>query len=153
MRDLIAKAKYDRKWRKKHPSYSITQSAKWYRKNKKRALVLHRRYHDMHPEFRMLDHAKTRAKKRGVPCTITMADIKIPQFCPVLGMELKRNRKHFAGNSPSLDCIIPRLGYVRGNVAVMSIRANRIKSDASLDEIKKVARWLAKQHLDFAKNK
>jgi hypothetical protein len=34
------------------------------------------------------------------------------------------------------------LGYVRGNVTIISNRANRIKNDASLDEVRKVVSWL-----------
>lgn len=42
----------------------------------------------------------------------------------------------------SLDRIVPSLGYVPGNVAVISHRANRIKSDATADELRAVADWL-----------
>jgi hypothetical protein len=49
--------------------------------------------------------------------------------------------------SPTLDKIIPELGYVRGNIAVISHRANRIKSDATLAEVLKLAAWLEKQHI------
>lgn len=47
-------------------------------------------------------------------------------------------------NSPTVDRIIPKLGYVKGNVAVISDRANRIKADASVEEITAVAKWLRK---------
>lgn len=39
-------------------------------------------------------------------------------------------------NSPSLDIIIPSKGYVKGNVWVISNRANRAKSNLSLEELK-----------------
>ena len=44
--------------------------------------------------------------------------------------------------SPSLDRIVPHLGYIEGNVAVISSRANNIKSYATWQEIKMVSDWV-----------
>ena len=38
-------------------------------------------------------------------------------------------------NSPTIDRIVPELGYVKGNVVVVSAKANRIKNDATITEI------------------
>lgn len=46
-------------------------------------------------------------------------------------------------NSPSLDRIRNELGYVRGNVIVISNRANRLKSDASIEELRDIASFYA----------
>jgi len=74
-----------------------------------------------------------------VPFLLTESDIVIPETCPVLGIPLKLG----AGDcSPSLDRIIPDLGYVPGNVVVMSHRANTIKNNATLDELRTIAEWL-----------
>ena len=45
-------------------------------------------------------------------------------------------------DSPSFDCFMPALGYVRGNVSVMSWRANHLKNDATSDELRAVADWM-----------
>ena len=45
----------------------------------------------------------------------------------------------------SLDCIIPELGYVPGNVAVISRRANTIKNDATIEELELVLAYM-KRH-------
>lgn len=45
-------------------------------------------------------------------------------------------------NSPSLDRIIPELGYVKGNVVFISHLANKIKQDATEKELYAVADWL-----------
>lgn len=99
-------------------------------------------------EQKMLHAAKSRAKKKGVPFALTVEDIVIPKFCPVLGIELKSAQGgagHMAGDSsPTLDRIIPVFGYVPGNVAVISWRANKLKADGTLDELRKVAAWLSK---------
>lgn len=89
----------------------------------------------------MVQNAKQRAKAAGVPCTIKAVDIIIPTHCPVLGIPLARRlgKKGGCDASPSLDRIVPSLGYVPGNIVVVSRRANRIKSDASIEELEQVA--------------
>lgn len=87
-------------------------------------------------------HARARAKKLELPFTITIDDIVIPNFCPILGIELKKGEGKSHDNSPSLDRIIPSLGYVPGNIQVISYRANRIKNDATLDELRKLVAHL-----------
>jgi hypothetical protein len=89
-----------------------------------------------------LSYAKHRATRAGVPFTITEADVVVPTHCPALGIPLAPNAGIAGPNSPSLDRINPRKGYVPGNVVVISMKANRIKSDASADEILAVGRWL-----------
>jgi hypothetical protein len=67
-------------------------------------------------------------------------DINIPELCPILGVRLKSNvGGHMKTNSPSLDRIIPELGYVRGNIEVISRRANTIKNDGTAEEHRKIA--------------
>jgi hypothetical protein len=83
------------------------------------------------PEFFMLSNARHRAKERGQPCTISEKDIVIPAVCPLLGLALETQLGVLAHNSPSLDRIDPALGYVPGNVWVISHRANSMKNDAS----------------------
>jgi hypothetical protein len=68
----------------------------------------------------------------------------IPSKCPVLGIPLHRGVGGFCDNSPTLDRFIPELGYVKGNVEVISFRANRIKCDASMDEVTRVCDWMRK---------
>lgn len=97
-----------------------------------------RRYRDAHPVRRLITVARARAKKLGLPCTITEADVQIPSHCPVLGIELIRGGWP-PDNSPSIDRIVPELGYVPGNVLVVSFRANHLKSDATADELRAVA--------------
>jgi hypothetical protein len=88
----------------------------------------------------MLSKARQRAKKFGVVCTITVADIFVPETCPLLGVPLFVSTDgHSLPNSPSLDRIRPELGYVAGNVWVVSHRANSIKNNATADELERIA--------------
>lgn len=76
----------------------------------------------------LLGSAKYRAKRDGLPFLITHTDIVIPAYCPILKVELARSTTGKVTNaSPSLDKIIPELGYVPGNVRVISAEANRLK--------------------------
>lgn len=87
-------------------------------------------------EYRLLIGAKSRAKKQNVPFSLTIDDIVIPEVCPFLNIKLEKSKNRFSDSSPSLDKIIPSLGYVKGNIHVISHKANVMKNGASLDELK-----------------
>jgi hypothetical protein len=87
-------------------------------------------------------NAKTRAKTKNLPFNLTVDDVNIPPICPVLGIPLIRSKRGFAANSPSLDRIKPDKGYVKGNVQVISFKANRIKNDATIEEMEKVLAYM-----------
>jgi hypothetical protein len=96
-----------------------------------------------HPQLKMLRNARLRASVAGVPFEIDVDDIEIPHTCPVLGLPLilHHGRKGPRDSSPTLDRIVPSLGYVRGNIIVVSWRANRLKSDATMDELARIVAW------------
>lgn len=80
----------------------------------------------------------------GVPFTIEDTDLTMPTHCPVfphIKLEFAEGKKR-PDNIPTLDRIVPNKGYVRGNVRVISFRANRIKSDASLAELKAIVNYM-----------
>jgi hypothetical protein len=79
--------------------------------------------------------AKYRARKYDLPFQLSVEDVVIPGNCIVLGIPLdSRDRDH----TPSIDEIIPGLGYVPGNFAVISGRANRKKSDSTLRDLQAI---------------
>ncbi len=92
--------------------------------------------HAKDPRYKMLSSAKLRAKAAGRECTVVLQDIVIPEFCPLLGIKIILGTRQVKNNSPTLDRKDSTKGYVPGNVWVISWRANRIKADATLDEIK-----------------
>lgn len=100
----------------------------------------------------MLMNARQRAKARGVPCTITVEDIVVPRVCPALGMALQRGTGAPTSASPSLDCVNPALGYVPGNVEVLSQLANRIKSNATPEEVLAVGLYLMTKRKSLLSN-
>ena len=96
-----------------------------------------RREKGINEESAMWSRAKYRAKQKGLEFTIEQEDVKIPDVCPLLGIPLvcHRGKGSQQGNSPSLDRIDPTKGYIKGNVWVISNRANTLKNDASLQEL------------------
>lgn len=76
--------------------------------------------------------AKSRARKLQIPFDLEPEDCQIPEFCPVLGIKL--SGKGFGTKSettPTLDRMNNLKGYVKGNVKVISWKANRLKSDCN----------------------
>lgn len=109
-------------------------------KNKDSVYRMARKYKESHRGFMLWLGAKKRATKQGVPFDIEIEDIIIPDMCPLLGIKLGFNGSvNNRDSSPSLDRKNPALGYVKGNIAVISYRANRIKNNASAAEIKLLA--------------
>ncbi len=94
-------------------------------------------------EYSMWISAKERAKKHSLPFNLDLEDIVIPEYRPVISyIKINKSNKVVSMDSPTLDRLIPELGYVKGNVQVISHRANSIKSNATYDEIQLVADWL-----------
>lgn len=92
----------------------------------------------------MLGDARKRAQLSGVAFDLEEDDIEIPTHCPVFGFPLKRNCGAPGPNSPSLDRLRPERGYVRGNVIVVSNRANILRRDASVKELERLAAFYRK---------
>ncbi|HXQ35035.1 MAG TPA: hypothetical protein VN843_13560 [Anaerolineales bacterium] len=81
--------------------------------------------------------AKHRAKNKNLEFNIDWSDIHIPEKCPLLEIPLIRKQgSGMSANSPSLDRINPTKGYVKGNVWVISGKANAVKNNASIEEVR-----------------
>ncbi|MFC3079481.1 hypothetical protein ACFODL_15385 [Phenylobacterium terrae] len=52
--------------------------------------------------------------------------------------------------SPTIDRVIGDLGYIKGNVRVVSAKSNRIKNNGTADELQRVATWL-RENEDLAR--
>ncbi len=89
--------------------------------------------------------AKARAKAQDLPFNLEMDDIEIPTLCPVLGIEMQWGNS-LTNFTPTLDKIVPKEGYVKGNVKVISAKANRLKNNATLEELEKIVAYI-KQNL------
>lgn len=128
-KDKIAESR--RKQHAKNPEAFRERTRKWERTN---------------PEKVLYKAAKNRAKAKEWDFDIEIEDVVIPTHCPLLGIELvPRQGGHGAQDaSPSLDRIDASKGYVKGNVWVISAIANRIKTNATPEQIMTVAQNLQK---------
>jgi hypothetical protein len=92
-------------------------------------------------KLKMLAAAKKRAEKKGLDFNLSAEDISIPTYCPVFGIPLYTSKLD-SDNSPSIDRVDNLKGYVKENIQIISTRANRIKNDASLQELEQIVRYL-----------
>lgn len=95
-----------------------------------------------------LNAIRHRCKKKNLKFDMTLEDLKIPEFCPILGIPLLQEWGAGNGvgqfNSPSVDKVVPMLGYVSGNVQVVSNRANMMKKDATIENIRSLLAYMEK---------
>ena len=91
--------------------------------------------------------AKKRSERKNIDFNIELEDIIIPDVCPVFGFKFEVSiGKGPTDKSPSLDRINPSKGYVKGNIQVISFKANRIKTDCDIKDIEIVLDFLKKQN-------
>jgi hypothetical protein len=86
----------------------------------------------------LYSNIKSRCKRIGREFSIEIEDILIPEKCPVFGFELKREDRETWMCAPSVDRIDSSKGYIKGNVTVVSRRANIIKRDATIEELEQL---------------
>lgn len=78
----------------------------------------------------LVSSARTRANRKGILFDITEEDLIIPEVCPLLGILLViGNNVDTRNSSPSIDRVDNALGYIRGNVRIISFLANSMKRD------------------------
>jgi hypothetical protein len=110
-----------------------------YHRLKRRSYETVARWQRKNPATVLYHSARQRAAKKGLEFTITVDDIHIPEKCPIMDIPLEFFREYGANNrrknSPSLDRIDKRRGYTPDNIRVISDIANRMKSDATPDEL------------------
>lgn len=94
---------------------------------------------------RWLTVAKRRADFCGFGFDIDETDIIIPEICPILGIPLFFSPSIKTDNTPSLDRIDSQLGYIKGNVWIISWKANRVKNNVSLNELIKIGEWASNE--------
>ncbi len=86
----------------------------------------------------LYSNIKSRCKRIGKEFSIELEDITIPKKCPVFGFDLKREDRQTWMCAPSVDRIDNSKGYIKGNVTVVSRRANILKKDATLEELEQL---------------
>lgn len=109
-------------------------------------------------EKRLLRNAQIRATKKNLPFDIGVSDIEVPEICPLTQIKLrshdgKGDSLGGAYESPTLDRVIPELGYIRGNVRVVSLLANALKGSLTNADIMAAAAKNFAQNIHWYVNK
>lgn len=89
-----------------------------------------------------LHQAKRRAAAKGLEFNLTKDDIIIPEVCPVLGIPISRSVDYHNDGSPSIDRVDSSKGYTKDNIVIISWRANRLKNDATIEELKQIVKYM-----------
>jgi hypothetical protein len=87
----------------------------------------------------MLTRAKYRAEKNNLEFNLTREDINLPEFCPVFGIKIDFENQH---SSPALDRVDNEKGYIKGNVRIISNRANRLKNNGTIEEFQQIIEYM-----------
>ena len=92
-------------------------------------------WRELDPGKRMLQQCRNRAKRKGLDFNLELSDIIIPEKCPLLDVPFQVGTQEDYEMTYSLDRIDPSKGYVRGNVWVLTKKANSMKNSASRQEL------------------
>jgi hypothetical protein len=137
---------WEKKNRERLKEYNRLKAKRLRKENPERFKMASKKWEENNPEKILLKAARNRAKLKGLDFDIDLEDIVIPTHCPLLNIELVRKKCGQGPKdcSPSLDRIDNTKGYVKNNVWVISAMANRIKTNATNDQIILLARNLEK---------
>ena len=90
----------------------------------------------------LVNRAKHRAILKGLDFDITQDDISLPTHCPILKIPIIVIRGQGRRNEgPSLDRIDSTKGYLKDNVWIVSDLANKMKSNATTEQLKLFGEW------------
>ena len=126
----------------------IEHKREYYQENKEKISEQAKQYRLENKEKWMCNTSKVRAKQKNLPFNLSTEYLKEiwpeDNKCPALGITMKKGDFCVTDHSPTLDRIIPKLGYIKGNVQVVSALANRIMSDATVNQVMAVAKHYEK---------
>ena len=117
-----------------------------YADNREQIVAKRKARYQKDPRNQMLSSARQRAKRDAVPFDLSPDDFVVPETCPVFGHVFEFGTRQDHRWAPTLDKRIPELGYVKGNVQVISHRANMLKGNASFEELKQLVEFMAKNN-------
>lgn len=119
---------------------------KKYRESTRRAV---KKFLGKNQAKRLFYAAKQRARQADLEFAIDESDIVIPTHCPYLGCEI--TNEYGVGRvqtNASVDRIDSSKGYIKGNIQVMSDLANRMKQDATREQLIAFANNILRLHYE-----
>ena len=93
-------------------------------------------------ERSVLTKIKARAKATNIEFDLEVEDIVIPNICPILQIPINKNASKMSPDSVSVDRVDNNRGYIKGNVRVISMSANRKKNDLTLYEAEQLVAYM-----------
>jgi hypothetical protein len=97
-------------------------------------------------KYQALSNIKERARRRGYESDLAFEDLpELFDSCPILGIPYQKGSLKNKDASPSIDRKNPNLPYLKkykGNLVFISHRANRLKADATVEELEKVIKYM-----------
>lgn len=132
-----------RKWRKDNPEKYKQHQKKYRDAHPQQLLQRVKNWRYKNPEKAMLQRVRARARRKQYEFNLEISDILIPSICPILGLSIDKIVTGTPRNdSPSLDRIDNTKGYIKGNVMVISHKANVMKLNATPEELIRFAQWV-----------
>ncbi len=95
----------------------------------------------------LLSQLRSSAKRRGIEFNLTPMDIDeigIPISCPILNIPIYFHKGASKPDSISFDRIDSNRGYTKDNIVIISLRANQLKSNGSVEEIESILTFYKK---------
>lgn len=136
------------KWKEYNDSETHNRlSRESYHRHKDRLTVKKNQWDEDNYDWILWDSARRRSKLEGFEFNLDRSDIVIPERCPYLGISLTsyRGRGNIWTNA-SIDRIDNNRGYVKGNIQIVSRKANTMKQDVSIEELLCFARNIIERH-------
>lgn len=141
---IEARRRSRREWAQRNPD----RGKAYYEAHKEERRTYNRQWRERNAAKVMLERARRRATRDDIVFNLDeeyVASIT-PELCPVFGTSLSLAEGAAGPNSPSLDREDPNKGYVRGNVQVISNKANMMKQNATSEELVAFARWVLSRY-------
>lgn len=133
---LLSARKASKKYRETHKESTSSYGKEYWKENKERLKPIKVRNRVERQERQLLGTAKRNARIKGLPFNLEISDLIVPETCIFLGCKLTRiYGQGRVWTNASLDRIDPTKGYVKGNIQIISELANRMKQNATQEQL------------------
>lgn len=152
---------YPKKYYEANRQFQIQSASRWAKENKEQRHETRKKHRELNkdkynkyqqeyylkqtkenPKGLLLRRMRASANSRGLECTVTVDDIVIPKVCPILNIPLEFHKGTHKNNSISVDRIDTTKGYIPGNIAIISFKANTLKGNMTLSEIDRLYKYV-----------
>jgi len=138
---------YKKRWSEENKERLKAKKTIWLKENPEKRKATVKKYKDANKEkaqqyildnyeWYLFNSARSRARVHNIEFSLLITDIRIPELCPYLSKPLTRiqgqGRQDY---NPSVDRKDSTKGYTKDNIEIISDKANRMKNNASWEEL------------------